>query len=183
MSLSTELREFLADPRQTAMLRSRADRVFARPITMFSEFDLISSWTPVAGRDLARELLDALAFLERLDVEEVALCGELALIGEDCYRAWSYEIDTDGAEWRLIQWSYTERRGQRTILLHIMRWDGQVAEIRTSPSGLGRLLRRLAQLQLEAAARDDIDADELREARDLIDQALEAAQREPEDNA
>ena len=35
------------------------------------------------ARELARELLDALAFVERLDSEEFALVGELALIGEE----------------------------------------------------------------------------------------------------
>ena len=106
------------------------------PITIFSEGDILRAWAPVIGPELARELLNALAFSERLDKEEFALVGELALIGEDCYRAWSAEVDTDGAEWREVQWSYTERNEHRTMLLHIGRWDGELvaaAHVRRGP--------------------------------------------------
>jgi hypothetical protein len=176
MPLSDALRGMLSDPRQAPMLRERAERVLARPITLFTEGDIIAAWSPLITRDLARELLDALAFVERLDGEEFALVGELALIGEDCYRAWSAELDTDGAEWRQIQWSYTERRGHRSMLLHVGRWDGEVVQVRTSPEGLGRLIRRLCQAQEEfAEGGGAVDEGELRDARDLLERALEHA--------
>ena len=125
MPISDELRSLLADPRQTTMLRERAERVFQKPITLFTEADVLAAWAPLTTRDLARELLDALAFAERLDPEELALIGELAMVAEDCYRAWSADLDTDGAEWRQVAWSYTERRGHRSMVLHVSRWDGQ----------------------------------------------------------
>ena len=108
----------------------------ATPITIFSEGDILGAWAPVIGPELARELLNTLAFSERLDKEEFALVGELALIAEDCYRAWSAEVDTDGAEWRQVQWSYTERNDHRSMVLHIGRWDGELVEVRTSAEGL-----------------------------------------------
>jgi len=180
MALSETLRALLTDPRQAGMLRDRAERVLQRGITLFTEGDIIAAWTPLVTRDVARELLDTLAFVERLDQEEFALVGELALIGEDCYRAWSAELDTDGAEWRQVQWSYTERRGHRSMLLHVGRWDGDVVKVRTSPEGLGRLIRRLAQAQEEFAENGGaVDEAELREARDLIASALERAAEQP----
>lgn len=178
MPLSDELRETLSDPRQAGMLRGRAERVFAEGFTLFTEGDVIAAWTPLVGRRIARELLDALAFVERLDDEETALLGELTLIAEDCYRAWSTELDTDGREWRQVQWSYTERRRHRSMLLHIARWDAAVVELRSSSDGLGRLLRRLAEAQLDFVDRGGApDAEELRRTRDLIDDALRAAER------
>ncbi|MDX6376757.1 MAG: hypothetical protein QOE98_1060, partial [Gaiellaceae bacterium] len=91
MAISDELRDLLGDPRSAAMLRERAERVLRTPITIFSEGDILGAWAPVIGPELARELLNTLAFSERLDKEEFALVGELALIAEDCYRAWSAE--------------------------------------------------------------------------------------------
>ena len=46
-------------------------------------------------------------------------------------------------------WSYTERRGHRSMVLHICRWDGEVVEVRTSAEGLSRLIRRLSEAQRE----------------------------------
>lgn len=172
MAISDELRSVLADPRQTTMLRERAERVFTKPITLFTEADVLAAWAPLMSRDLARELLDALAFAERMDAEELALVGELALVAEDCYRAWSADLDTDGAEWRQLAWSYTERRGHRSMLLHVSRWDGDVISLRTSPEGLGRLIQRLAEAQREWAAQGGaIDTDAVQQARDLLDEA------------
>jgi hypothetical protein len=174
MALSDELRSLLADPRQTTMLRERAERVFAKPITLFTEADVLAAWAPLMTRELARELLDALAFAERLDPEELALVGELALVAEDCYRAWSADLDTDGAEWRQITWSYTERRGHRSMVLHVSRWDGQVVRVRTSPEGLGRLIQRLAEAQREWASNGGaIDGDAIQHARELLDEAAD----------
>jgi hypothetical protein len=174
MPISDELRSLLADPRQTTMLRERAERVFQKPITLFTEADVLAAWAPLTTRDLARELLDALAFAERLDAEELALIGELALVAEDCYRAWSADLDTDGAEWRQVAWSYTERRGHRSMVLHISRWDGEVASVRTSPEGLGRLIQRLAEAQREWAANGgSIDVDAVAHARDLLEEATD----------
>lgn len=181
MPLSDELRSLLMDPRQTSILRSRAERVLRNPVTIFTEGDILASWTPVVGRELARELLDALAFNEKLDQEELAIVGELALIAEDCYRAWSADLDTDGREWRQATWSYTERRGARSMLLHVARWDGGVVEVRASSEGLGRLLRRLAEAQRDWVGKGcTLDRDALEAARDLIDEALQAATEEEE---
>ncbi len=174
MALSDELRSLLADPRQTTMLRERAERVFAKPVTLFTEADVLAAWAPLMTRELARELLDALAFAERLDPEELALVGELALVAEDCYRAWSADLDTDGAEWRQITWSYTERRGHRSMVLHVSRWDGEVVRVRTSPEGLGRLIQRLAEAQREWASQGGaIDGDAIQHARELLDVAAD----------
>ena len=178
MAISRELRTTLSDPRQAAMLRERAERIFARGITLFTEGDLIAAWAPLVTRRVARDLLDTLAFAERLEDEEYALLGELTVIAEECYRAWSTELDTDGREWRQIQWSYTERRRHRSTLLHVARWDGTVVEFRSSPEGLGRLIRRLAESQLDSAERGGaVDLDELLKARELLEEAVEAAER------
>ncbi len=135
---------------------------------------MLAAWAPLTTRDLARELLDALAFAERLDAEEFALVGELAMVAEDCYRAWSADLDTDGAEWRQVAWSYTERRGHRSMVLHVSRWDGEVVRVRTSPEGLGRLIQRLSEAQREWAANGGaIDADAVSHARDLLDEATD----------
>jgi hypothetical protein len=181
MALSDELRQTLAEPRQASMLRSRAERILGRSITLFSEGDIIAAWTPLIGRDLARELMDNLAFAERLDTEEFALIGELALIAEDCYRAWSADLDTDGREWRQVQWSYTERRGHRSMVLHVCRWDGQVLDVRTSPEGLARLIHRLCEAQREWVAKGGtIDEEALAGARELLDETADAASEEGE---
>ena len=181
MVLSDVLRSHLSDPRQAPMLRERAERILARPVTIFTEGDILAAWTPLTGVDVARELLNVLAFVERLDPEELALCGELALIAEDCYRAWSAEVDTDGAEWRQLQWSYTERNDHRSMVIHVGRWDGEVAEIRTSSEGLSRLIRRLCQAQREFAGKGGvIDTTELHSASAILDETLEAAEREPD---
>ena len=177
MPMSADLRGLLTDPRLAAMLRERAERVLRPPITIFSEGDILSAWAPVISGDLSRELLNTLAFSEKLDREEFALIGELALIAEDCYRAWSAEVDTDGAEWRQLQWSYTERNDHRSMLIHIARWDGEVAEIRTSAEGLSRLIRRLCQAQHEFAAKGGaVEVAELHKASALIDDTLEASE-------
>ena len=181
MPISDSLRDLLGDPRSAAMLRERAERVLRLPITIFSEGDILRAWAPVIGPELARELLNSLAFSERLDKEEFALVGELALIAEDCYRAWSAEVDTDGAEWRQVQWSYTERNEHRTMLLHIGRWDGELVQLRTSAEGLGRLIRQLTQAQAEWARKGGkVDSGELERASALIDEALETS--EPDTN-
>lgn len=182
MAISDELRDLLGDPRSAAMLRERAERVLRMPITIFSEGDILGAWTPVIGPELARELLNTLAFSERLDKEEFALVGELALIAEDCYRAWSAEVDTDGAEWRQVQWSYTERNDHRSMVLHIGRWDGELVEVRTSAEGLSRLIRRLSQAQAEWTRKGGkIDSGELERASTLIDEALETPEPDPSD--
>ena len=182
MPISDSLRDLLGDPRSAAMLRDRAERVLRLPITIFTEGDILRAWAPVIGPELARELLNALAFSERLDKEEFALVGELALIGEDCYRAWSAEVDTDGAEWREVQWSYTERNEHRTMLLHIGRWDGELVEVRTSAEGLSRLIRRLSQAQAEWTRKGGkIDSGELERASTLIDEALETPEPDTSD--
>ena len=158
------------------MLRERADRVLRNPVTIFTEGDILAAWSPLVGAELARELLNTLAFVERLDREEFALIGELALIAEDCYRAWSAEVDTDGAEWRQVQWSYTERNDHRSMLIHVGRWDGEVAAIRTSGEGLSRLIRRLCQAQREFAGKGGaIDEAELSKALGLIEETIAAA--------
>ena len=167
----------LSDPRQAAMLRERAERIFAGGITLFTEGDVIAAWAPLLSRDLARDLLDTLAFAERLEDEEYALLGELTMISEECYRAWSAELDTDGREWRQLQWSYTERRRHRSTLLHVARWDGEVVEFRSSPEGLARLIRRLAESQLDSVERGGaVDLEELVKARELLEEAAEAAE-------
>ena len=167
----------LSDPRQAAMLRERAERIFAGGITLFTEGDVIAAWAPLLSRDLARDLLDTLAFAERLEDEEYALLGELTMISEECYRAWSAELDTDGREWRQLQWSYTERRRHRSTLLHVARWDGEVVEFRSSPEGLARLIRRLAESQLDSVERGGaVDLEELVRARELLEEAAEAAE-------
>ena len=184
MAMSEELRGLLADPRQAAMLRDRADRVLrAGPISIFTEGDVLTAWAPVCGSpELARELLNTLAFIERLDQEEFALIGELALIAEDCYRAWSAEVDTDGAEWRQLQWSYTERNDHRSLLIHVARWDGQVVEIRTSGDGLSRLIRRLCQAHREFASKGgSVDEQELHKVSALIEETLELAEADGPD--
>ncbi len=173
MAMSDELRATLSDPRTAGMLRERAERILRREISLFTESDLLNAWTPVVGRELGRELIDALAFAERLDQEETALIGELALVAEDVYRAWSAELDTDGAEWRNVQWSFTERRGHKSIVLHVNRWDGEVIQIRSSGHGLGRLLRRLAEAQVDFAEKGAmLDEDELGLAIGLLARAL-----------
>jgi hypothetical protein len=174
--MTEDLRGALADPRLASMLRERAERVLLRPITIFTEADILAAWYPLVGAQLARELMNTLAFVERLDREEFALVGELALLHEDCYRAWSAEVDTDGAEWRAVEWSYNERNDHRSMLLHVQRWDGEVVEVRSSAEGLSRLIRRLCQAQREFAARGGpVDAAELHKASALIDEALDAA--------
>jgi hypothetical protein len=174
--MTEDLRSLLADPRLASMLRERAERVLKNPITIFTEGDVLAAWQPLIGAEQARELLNTLAFVEKLDREEFALIGELALIAEDCYRAWSAEVDTDGAEWRQVQWSYTERNDHRSMLLHVGRWDGGVVEIRTSAEGLSRLIRRLCQAQREFAGKGGgVDAPELHKASALIEEALDAA--------
>ena len=127
------------------------------PITIFSEGDILGAWTPVIGPRAGPRAAEHAGVRERLDKEEFALVGELALIAEDCYRAWSAEVDTDGAEWRQVQWSYTERNDHRSMVLHIGRWDGELVEVRTSAEGLSRLIRRLSQAQarVDAQGRQD----------------------------
>lgn len=183
MSMSDELRATLSDPRTAGMLRDRAERILRRPVSLFTESDLLNAWTPVVSRELARELIDALAFSERLDQEEAALIGELALVAEDVYRAWSAELDTDGAEWRNVQWSFTERRGHKSIVLHINRWDGEVIRVRSSGHGLARLLRRLAEAQAEFSEKGAlIDDDELGLAIDLLVRVLGGEGQPDEDD-
>ncbi len=180
MAISDELRGLLSDPRQASMLRERADRVLRAPVTIFTEGDIIAAWSPLVGADLSRELLNSLAFAERLDREEFALIGELALIAEDCYRAWSAEVDTDGAEWRQLQWSYTERNDHRSMLVQVGRWDGEVAAIRTSGEGLSRLIRRLCQAQREFATKGGaFDNDELARALNLIAETIAMGEDAP----
>jgi hypothetical protein len=182
MAMSDELRALLADPRTAGMLRERADRVLRTPVTIFTEGDILGSWVPVIGPELARELLNTLAFSERLDKEEFALVGELALIAEDCYRAWSAEVDTDGAEWRQVQWSYTERNDHRSMLLHVGRWDGELVQVRTSGEGLSRLIRRLCQAQAEWAEKGGkLDASELERASTLLSETLDTPQTDTSD--
>ncbi len=182
MAMSDELRALLADPRAAGMLRERAERVLRTPVTIFTEGDLLGSWVPVIGPELARELLNTLAFSERLDKEEFALVGELALIAEDCYRAWSAEVDTDGAEWRQVQWSYTERNDHRSMLIHVGRWDGDLVQVRTSGEGLSRLIRRLCQAQAEWVGKGGkIDRGELERSNGLLEETLDAPQTDPSD--
>jgi hypothetical protein len=181
MPMSDELRAALADPRLASMLRERAERVFRVPVTIFTEGDILAVWDPLVGAELARELMNTLAYTEQLTREEFALVGELSLLHEDCYRAWSAEVDTDGADWRQIQWSYTERNDHRSMLLHIARWDGQVVQVRTSSDGLSRLIHQLCMAQREFATKGGhVDAVQLHKASALIDDALESDGADPD---
>ena len=66
---------------------------------------------------------------------------------------------------------------QRSMLIHVARWDGQVVEVRTSGDGLSRLIRRLCQAHREFAAKGgSVDVAELHKASTLVDETLELAE-------
>ena len=162
--------------------RTRRARAAAADHDLHARATSCGAWAPVIGPELARELLNALAFSERLDKEEFALVGELALIAR-------------GLLPRLVGRGRHRRRrvarrcsGRTPSATSTARWcstsaAGTASSSRCArpPRASARLIRRLTQAQAEWARKGGkIDSGELERASALIDEALEIRSPTPQ---